>query len=154
MEAYGGQCVWCSRDLSEDVASASADHVLCLSADGSNWLGNLLLSCKKCNRQRGDTPAELWLERCLAEGVKVKVRAVRSAIKRSLEDFRCQRSYLILASASAEEILEYQVDQRRKEALRRLRAAADEFLSPTHFHHALLRSHRLHGSLNYTRASR
>lgn len=85
LEHYGLSCVWCSISLNED--NASLDHTLCVSEGGSDWRGNLLPSCRKCNGDRGCKPARAWLQSCTDRGFKVRTRVVQKALKR-MEDPR------------------------------------------------------------------
>jgi hypothetical protein len=54
----GYKCRYCGRD---DVP-LTVDHVVCWEAGGSTVEANLLSSCKKCNRVRGDLPYAEWLQ--------------------------------------------------------------------------------------------
>lgn len=57
----GAVCRWCGIDLVVGGATeqyrppshATIDHVVPLSAGGSNALSNLVLSCEDCNERRG-----------------------------------------------------------------------------------------------------
>jgi len=80
------RCAWCSHELT--YQAATLDHVLCVTAGGSDWIGNLLPSCSDCNWYRGDTDAETWMKLCLLAGKNVRKRAVRKAIQRSRYDRR------------------------------------------------------------------
>lgn len=48
-------CQWCRAPLTR--ATATADHLVPVSDNGSDHLGNLCLSCKGCNNGRGNRPA-------------------------------------------------------------------------------------------------
>lgn len=90
------------------------DHVLPQSAGGSDWMGNLVLSCRSCNMRRLSTPAAEWTRNCLAEGMKVRETAVYDAIAR-LRDPRCFRlTYRIIKAAERVEMV-YEAAQRRQE---------------------------------------
>jgi 5-methylcytosine-specific restriction endonuclease McrA len=52
-------CHWgCGRP------ATTADHLIPRSQGGTHDLANLVPSCLPCNQSRGDTPADVWAERC------------------------------------------------------------------------------------------
>lgn len=50
------QCFYCSKELTED--EKTVDHKLPVSKGGTNEMNNLVISCQKCNSQKGDQTAE------------------------------------------------------------------------------------------------
>ncbi len=65
----GWRCVWCGRELRTGtltidgcafpvVADATLDHVIPRSEGGTNQPSNLVTSCMRCNRGRGD--GDVW----------------------------------------------------------------------------------------------
>ena len=52
-EAQEGRCARCRERMPR--SSASLDHVEPLAKGGRNWLGNLLLMHKDCNRKKADS---------------------------------------------------------------------------------------------------
>ena len=44
-----------------------------------------MLACASCNHRRANSPAHLWLTRCLAHGAPVDVAAITTAIDRSTQ---------------------------------------------------------------------
>lgn len=52
----GGRCVYCTKALGKKY---EADHIQPLARGGSNWIGNIQLTCKPCNnRKRATDPIE------------------------------------------------------------------------------------------------
>ena len=49
-------CQWCNKPLS--LPTATTDHVVPLSRNGTNRIWNLILACRACNNERGHTLAE------------------------------------------------------------------------------------------------
>lgn len=79
----GSGCVWCGRELYPGDPDASLDHVWLACEGGTRANDNLLLSCYRCNHQRGSLSAERWLERCIADPKRApRVRTVRAALRR------------------------------------------------------------------------
>jgi 5-methylcytosine-specific restriction endonuclease McrA len=52
-------CVWCQETLNKE--NITIDHIIPRSAGGSHWIKNTLPSCKRCNNDRGDLPADKYL---------------------------------------------------------------------------------------------
>lgn len=48
-------CHWCQTPLT--LETATIDHLVPLSRGGSNYLNNLVLSCRPCNAQKGSLAA-------------------------------------------------------------------------------------------------
>jgi 5-methylcytosine-specific restriction endonuclease McrA len=48
--------------MSHDLR-ATRDHLVPRAAGGAGTIDNLVLACRRCNCERGDTPAELWAVR-------------------------------------------------------------------------------------------
>ena len=55
---YGGRCVWTNKILSKN--SASKEHLKCKSDGGDDSFSNVVLSDRKLNSERGNTPVEKW----------------------------------------------------------------------------------------------
>ena len=51
------QCRYCGKD----GIPLTVDHVVTWESGGPTTLDNLLTSCKKCNKLRGNKPYELWM---------------------------------------------------------------------------------------------
>lgn len=49
----GGKCYYCGKELS--VRQISLDHYLPRSSSGTDDIFNIVLSCKKCNREKTDS---------------------------------------------------------------------------------------------------
>lgn len=54
-----GQCFWCDKPLT--FYESTLDHIIPRSRRGRMEYGNLLLSCKTCNCERGDKDASGYL---------------------------------------------------------------------------------------------
>lgn len=52
-ERYNGKCAICGRPVSKKRMTIS--HRTPLSKGGSNWIENLLLTCKLCNKMKADS---------------------------------------------------------------------------------------------------
>lgn len=77
----GDGCVWCGRDF-DDTVVPTIDHVIPLSAGGPRWLENEVAACRRCNRDRGDTPVSRWIAHALARGEEPRVAVVTAALQR------------------------------------------------------------------------
>ena len=53
-------CPYCGKRLS--TYTASTDHIVPLSRGGTNDRSNLVLCCKKCNREKGSKLLSEWFE--------------------------------------------------------------------------------------------
>lgn len=57
-------CFWCGRQVQMKVKAvadaASRDHIIPRSEGGSDDLNNLVLSCFRCNQERGNMPAQAF----------------------------------------------------------------------------------------------
>ncbi|TVR23368.1 MAG: HNH endonuclease [Anaerolineaceae bacterium] len=63
----GGHCEWCGVKLVGQPFEI--DHIISLSAGGSNTAPNLVVSCVRCNRQKSDKhPARFAAEIAVATG--------------------------------------------------------------------------------------
>ena len=51
LEFYGCCCAYCHVELNRN--SATIDHVIPISAGGSNWPSNLVPACIRCNKSKG-----------------------------------------------------------------------------------------------------
>lgn len=59
-------CHWCHCEISDDLPAnhpqkATADHLLPVSAGGTDTRDNLVPSCFACNTKRGKMSVEAWL---------------------------------------------------------------------------------------------
>ena len=120
-EGYGYGCVWCSQTLTE--STASVDHVICSAAGGSNWKGNLLPACKRCNIKRGDKIAEQWLVECLQKGYTVKLKAIKAALLRVKIDPRSRKAHFLETGNENNRIAHYRALHIRHSRARMLDAA-------------------------------
>jgi len=88
---YGSRCVWCAKELT--IKSATADHILCVSAGGSDWIGNLLPSCRPCNCQRSNKDAGSWLQSCRDRGRKIDLAMLKRVLKANRLDPRAKHAH-------------------------------------------------------------
>ena len=58
LDAFHWKCVYCGRDLDEQTVTR--DHVMPVSAGGSNGKENIVAACFQCNRDKGDRTPEEW----------------------------------------------------------------------------------------------
>jgi 5-methylcytosine-specific restriction endonuclease McrA len=56
-------CFYCNKALSQK--EASVDHIIPKSKGGPNDPSNYLISCRKCNSDRGNTDIEIWVEKII-----------------------------------------------------------------------------------------
>jgi len=93
LQAAGGRCVYCGRDLMSDARSflsSSLDHVLPRSRGGNNHPENLVAACGPCNRLKDDAFRQTVDEaRAL-----IARRLVAADIRRALLACQCQRPLL------------------------------------------------------------
>jgi len=89
LETYGPNCVYCSRELTQE---ATIDHVRCISKGGSNWIGNLLPACRRCNTSRGDRSVQEYLSICISEDKRPRTGQIQQAMTR-LGDPRSRKGY-------------------------------------------------------------
>ena len=59
-DAQEGRCAYCGRDVSQGY---HVDHIVPLSRGGSNALGNLALTCARCNTSKGAKLLSEWTAR-------------------------------------------------------------------------------------------
>jgi len=139
LSAHGHRCVWCSVKLT--CQTATADHVRCVSEGGTNWLGNLLPSCRHCNNARGDMSIKSWLRECLQREMRVQEQAVQAAIARA--HWPEQTNFYVEHSSGVVSLREHQLRVRRSCAQQRLNAASEAMLGPSfYWHKAMQRSRR------------
>ena len=67
VERDGPRCVWCRREVG-DLVPATTDHLVPRVKGGPSWLENEVLSCARCNRQRGHASPADWLAECRRRG--------------------------------------------------------------------------------------
>jgi 5-methylcytosine-specific restriction endonuclease McrA len=61
--SFSTSCIYCGTDLSDvPVQDVTVDHLVPTSRKGDSALGNLAITCKKCNLSKGDKPAALFTE--------------------------------------------------------------------------------------------
>ena len=53
-------CFWCQSYM--DFDDGTLDHIVPRSKGGGNGVGNLVWACHPCNNERGDMPAEHYVE--------------------------------------------------------------------------------------------
>jgi hypothetical protein len=72
----------------------TTDHLVPRVKGGPSWLENEVLSCARCNRERGHTSPADWLAECRGRGwdpdVRAVVRVLRS-LDRAIEERGGQR---------------------------------------------------------------
>ena len=80
-------CVWCRREIGVGLVRATMDHVVPRVKGGPAWPENLLPSCSRCNRERGNRTPGDWVTECEGRGwapdrsaVVASLRALREAI--------------------------------------------------------------------------
>jgi hypothetical protein len=64
------RCFYCDAE-----AVLTADHLIALSAGGSNDIENVVPACLSCNASKQDTEVRLWLARRLREGLPLSLYA-------------------------------------------------------------------------------
>ena len=80
LERDGGCCVWCSRPLTIGDHALTFEHVVPRLKGGPAWAENEVPACRSCNRARGHAAPSLWIDTCLARGLRVR----RHVVERSL----------------------------------------------------------------------
>lgn len=78
----GDRCAWCRKPVPAD--QRTRDHLVPVSAGGSNASSNLVLACGRCNQLRGATNAVEWeleIVRALAQGKPEPALVARSRLK-------------------------------------------------------------------------
>jgi hypothetical protein len=79
-ERDGGHCVWCRRACTGQVR-ATTDHLVPRVKGGPSWLENEVVSCGRCNRERGHASPSDWLAECRRRGWEPDARAVAGALR-------------------------------------------------------------------------
>ena len=80
VERDGPTCIWCGRELTGLVAP-STEHVVPRVKGGPSWLENEVLSCSRCNRERGHASPTDWLAECERRGWEPDGEAVLRALQ-------------------------------------------------------------------------
>jgi hypothetical protein len=77
----GSHCVWCRRECT-GLVRATTDHLVPRVKGGPSWLENEVVSCSRCNRERGHASPADWLTECERRGwtpdAAVVLRALRA----------------------------------------------------------------------------
>jgi 5-methylcytosine-specific restriction endonuclease McrA len=68
-EKTGGNCFYCGKKLDYDISEVEelsrsgfhVDHVIPLSRGGTYEIDNLVPSCFRCNKEKGDKTPEEWM---------------------------------------------------------------------------------------------
>lgn len=80
-----GRCAYCNIPLEN---GSEIDHVLPISRGGTDTIDNVTLSCRKCNREKGDrTRAEYWDWRLN------KALNVRRVFGRTLSEYKSKQFF-------------------------------------------------------------
>lgn len=69
------RCHYCGRKLNPDTVTA--DHVIPKSKGGTNWIGNVVASCRKCNGLKDDMDEDefkLYLLGIAEHYLRLKIR--------------------------------------------------------------------------------
>lgn len=53
---FDGRCAYCLCEESEETGTFNLEHVIPLARNGTHEVSNLVISCRKCNRQKWDKP--------------------------------------------------------------------------------------------------
>lgn len=82
---FGNQCYYCTRPF-RTKRNRTLDHLVPASRGGLNTLGNLVLSCAKCNNTKGDRTAAEYLgsstyQQRLAEAVREQQQPQRPRVE-------------------------------------------------------------------------
>lgn len=81
----GYRCRYCGRD----DAPLTVDHLVLWEEGGPSTEANLVAACKKCNRRRGNTPYDQWLQSQhylrVSQGLSPEVRRQNQAVSATLD---------------------------------------------------------------------
>ena len=80
IERDGPCCVWCRRECA-GLVRATTDHLVPKVKGGPSWLENEVLSCSRCNRERGHASPADWLAECERRGWEPDGEAVLRALQ-------------------------------------------------------------------------
>lgn len=66
----GNRCVYCQVNLTWQFhqhkplapTCATLEHIIPVTEGGQNFIGNLAVSCNRCNGRRGTTPHDLFMK--------------------------------------------------------------------------------------------
>ena len=79
-EAQNHRCCWCGMHMTELQGrehSATIEHVVPISVGGKDDPENYAVACNKCNRRRGNTPADEFLKQPACNKVRVNYTELR-----------------------------------------------------------------------------
>jgi HNH endonuclease len=88
----GPRCVWCRRECRVtdpttthprriNLVRGTTDHLVPKVKGGPSWLENEVLSCPRCNRERGHRSPADWLAECTRRGWQPDGAAVLRALQ-------------------------------------------------------------------------
>ena len=66
LKEYKWSCAYCLTDFSTDHCKLEIEHIIPISRGGKHEINNLVPSCKKCNRQKGELTIEEWMSKITA----------------------------------------------------------------------------------------
>jgi len=69
IERDGQRCVFCGVDL--EINEIQLDHVIPESQGGSTSFGNLQVTCKKCNTEKGVLTEEQFLNKLRTRAINI-----------------------------------------------------------------------------------
>jgi len=76
----GPACVWCGHEpWREDL---SVEHLLPRSRGGSGVEANLVVACRRCNRQRGSRPVDAYVRALVIDGRAPRLAVLKAALER------------------------------------------------------------------------
>jgi 5-methylcytosine-specific restriction endonuclease McrA len=88
----GPACVWCGREPWRQ--DRSAEHLLPRSRGGSGNEANLVVACRRCNKQRGSRPVDAYVRTLSAQGRTPRLAALNAALERLCgSQRRTERTY-------------------------------------------------------------
>lgn len=66
-----GRCFHCDRLLYPNAdLGFEIDHLIAVSRNGAHTRENIVISCRHCNRQKGEMTLEQWIRHCAAHGIR------------------------------------------------------------------------------------
>lgn len=81
---------YCCRYCGKDGVPLTVDHLVLWEHGGPTTVENLVAACRKCNKTRGNTPYDKWLEhsyyRKVSKGLTQEVRDLNKAVLATLDD--------------------------------------------------------------------
>ncbi|MHA6796396.1 HNH endonuclease [Pseudonocardia bannensis] len=79
-ERDGTHCVWCRRECTGPIR-ATTDHLVPKVKGGPSWLENEVVSCGRCNRERGHRSPADWFGECERRGWSPDLDAVVGTLR-------------------------------------------------------------------------